>query len=628
MAERVQIEIEATDAASGILRGITSQFGALGNTFSDFANMVKSNSNFMGLYSRAMKDGSVSAGELEAAQNAASAATGRFYEALAMLVVNGLKESINATMEYASQVRDLSLASGASAEESSRLIQVLDDYEITANDITAATRRLTKNGLEPNMETIAKLADEYVAIQDPIQKNAFLMENFGRAGMGWANALSQGGDKLRALSNDINANLILNEKQIQQTEQYRLAVDELTDTWDGLKVKVGTEVIPVLSDLLLAVSKNIEAGYSWRDVVPAVALYDWAVDLKEAHEELNPEIDSATQSYMAMAKAAEKDAKAQEELAKQVEAANEEITKQNESMLAMQERLTGASGQQVAGMAYEQFKAAMMADGTLLDEEKARIDSVGLALGTVDELAIDAAAAMDRLRQDLESGKISEEDYVKQTQAIVAAFDARAAAADNARTPLAELVTMAERLNDATEEQIKQTAYQDLKSKLSEGGITDEEAAILERAGVALGIFDQNALNASQNIDKVNEAFGRGLIDLETYAGLIEQISAGIQVINDESLGLTEAVDTSIGSSGTEGTFGNATGTSGQWVTVPPGYPNDSYRMGLSSGEKYMVQTGAEAGGDTVNNTSAVNNYYGNITMVVEGSAGFSETRV
>jgi hypothetical protein len=51
----------------------------------------------------------------------------------------------------------------------------------------------------------------------------------------------------------------------------------------------------------------------------------------------------------------------------------------------------------------------------------------------------------------------------------------------------------------------------------------------------------------------------------------------------------------------------NALGTGGEFVTVPPGYPNDSYLMAVQSGEDYMVRTPADrangvgAGGVTIN---------------------------
>jgi hypothetical protein len=40
-----------------------------------------------------------------------------------------------------------------------------------------------------------------------------------------------------------------------------------------------------------------------------------------------------------------------------------------------------------------------------------------------------------------------------------------------------------------------------------------------------------------------------------------------------------------------------ASGTGGQWLTVPPGYPNDTYPINLTSGEKFSVKTAGESGG-------------------------------
>lgn len=523
MAERVQIEIEATDAASGVLRAITSQFGALGAAGSDLVNMFSANKNALSLYNRALKDSSVSINDLEAAESAASAATGRFYEALAMLVINGLKESINATMEYSASVRDLSLASGASAEESSRLIQVLDDYEITASDITTATRNLTKNGFEPNMETIANLADEYVKLQSPLERNQFIMENFGRGGGKWANALSQGGDALRNLSDNVNENLILNEKNQKATEDYRLALDGLKESYEGFSIQIGTRVIPMLTQLMDAMAKNTEqykkdkeemSGFAFFMAYPISAMLEWATATESSVDEL----DSAGRSYYAM----------------------------------------------------------------------------GLAAETA-----------------------------------IPAIENNADAVSQAITPYSEIVSMAERLNDATAEQIRLAAYQDLKAKLKESGgeITDEEAKVLEAAGLALGVLDQKSIYAAKSIENLNKQFLDGKIKADEYYDSLNTLAD--QVGKMDGLEANMTVNTTYNTSGDSGTTKNnawdddsATGTSSQWKTVPPGYPNDTFGLGLSSGERYMVQTASSAGGDTVNNSNAVNNYYGNNTFVLQGSGG------
>jgi hypothetical protein len=143
---------------------------------------------------------------------------------------------------YAGSVRDLSAISGTGAEETSRFIQVLDDFQISAQDVTTATKAMTKQGLAPTVETLAKLADQYKAIQDPMDRNAFVLKNLGKGGLNWVNALQQGGDALREMGDEVNANLILTDDQIAMSEQSRLAIDALSDSWQGIKVSIGAAV--------------------------------------------------------------------------------------------------------------------------------------------------------------------------------------------------------------------------------------------------------------------------------------------------------------------------------------------------------------------------------------------------
>src|SRR5689334_16612880 len=132
MTARIQIVVEAKDASSGVLRAVTSQFGMLGNVVEE---LTAKNVNW-----------------------------GNVTQQAALLVIDGLKSSINATIQYADQVRALSTVSGESTEETSRFIQVLDDYKISAEDAMTATRALTKQGLAPNINTLAQLSDQYLAL--------------------------------------------------------------------------------------------------------------------------------------------------------------------------------------------------------------------------------------------------------------------------------------------------------------------------------------------------------------------------------------------------------------------------------------------------------------------------------
>lgn len=70
--------------------------------------------------------------------------------------------------------------------------------------------------------------------------------------------------------------------------------------------------------------------------------------------------------------------------------------------------------------------------------------------------------------------------------------------------------------------------------------------------------------------------------------------------------------------------IGHATGTGGNWLTVPPGFPGDSYRVGLTSGERYAVVPQGESmpggGGNYIDN-SVTTHVYGSREAAALGLA-------
>lgn len=222
MTERVQIIVEAQDSASGILRGITSNFGELGSLIEDLASPTQ---NW----------GNITASAVSA-------------------VIDFTKEAVDATVIYANSVRDLSAISGESAENTSRFIQVLDDYQLSAQDAETATRFLTKNGYAPTIETLAQLSDKYLALTSAQERNDFVLQNLGRSGLQWVNLLKQGGDALREQGAAVKESLVLTQEQLDATEQYRLQLDGLQDQLAGLKTEIGTGIIPQLTDLFAGIN--------------------------------------------------------------------------------------------------------------------------------------------------------------------------------------------------------------------------------------------------------------------------------------------------------------------------------------------------------------------------------------
>lgn len=170
-------------------------------------------------------------------------------------------------VNYAEQVKNMSRAFGASAEETSRIIQVADDVRISYDSLKVAMKEAQKDGIEPNIENLAKLADQYKAIQSPAERTKFLLETFGKSGLEMGKLMEQGGDGIRSMSDAIDESLIMTEKGIAASDDYQRSLDDLNDSFSGVKIAVGGELVPVMNAFMRIVLADIEAVGVFRDVL-------------------------------------------------------------------------------------------------------------------------------------------------------------------------------------------------------------------------------------------------------------------------------------------------------------------------------------------------------------------------
>src|SRR5512137_2173517 len=98
------------------------------------------------------------------------AAYERIYRAIAPVVKSFIDLSTEA-MAYGLQVKDLGRITGDTAEDTSKLIQAADDARVTYDQLTTAMRMAVKQGIDPSLEGMQKLADQYNAIKEPIERD-------------------------------------------------------------------------------------------------------------------------------------------------------------------------------------------------------------------------------------------------------------------------------------------------------------------------------------------------------------------------------------------------------------------------------------------------------------------------
>ena len=161
-------------------------------------------------------------------------------------VVRGISTAIRETMAYADTVRELSRVNGASAEETSRVIQMTDDLGLSLEELNTASTMAARQGITLTTDSLAKMSAEFLAMESPAERNAYALENFGRSGLNMIKVLEAGPDKLREMSAAVSSNLILTDAQVRKARELEIAQDNLNDTWQGVKTVVATSLLPAL----------------------------------------------------------------------------------------------------------------------------------------------------------------------------------------------------------------------------------------------------------------------------------------------------------------------------------------------------------------------------------------------
>lgn len=456
MTARVQIQIEATDAASGVLRAITSQFGALGGAVSDFADMMTKTSDLSKLAQRGLTDMSVSVEDVARAEAAAQAATARFAETLAVLAINFMKDAINSTVEYADQVREMSQMSGMAAEESSRLIQVTDDAKVSFEALAQVVKR---NGDQYDYSTqgLANMSDAYLQLTDSNEKAAFMQEHFGRNWAQFVELMEMGGQKIKAAGEGISDALILDDAALQSAREYQRNLDELSDSWQGFKVTVGNNVLPVMNELFAEQERQSEAmrrlGIETETLRSAEVQRALQLEVEKIKQE---EVDAARMNGLASIYAA-KDANAELALSEEeVAKAAQEASEANQQFLGMVESAQGILE------SYESNNTKLAEERIKLEDEKAKLISQGYS---------ESSTQITALNTKLEENK-------KKSKEVADQFEL-----DNKKIILGYL-----------------------ERKLAVGGLTDAELAFLLDTGKQWGIYSEEAINAMKiAMDQANQ---------------------------------------------------------------------------------------------------------------------------
>lgn len=368
-------------------------------------------------------------------------------------------------VNYAEQVKNMSRSLGASAEETSRIIQVADDVRISYESLTVAMKTAQKDGVQPNIEGLAKLADQYVAIQSPTEKTKWLLDTFGKSGLEMGKLMEKGGDGIRNMSDAVDESLIITEKGIKASDDYQVALDNWNDSIQAVKISIGNDLLPIMTDLLDHTSLHTRALEIMEEqglsTYHAMGTVGYAAAYKLASEEL--ELERAATGA-----------------AKAIDSNSDAVTDNKEAIEASKDALKD----------YQDM---------LKEVSQANIDNANMSRQIADDrksyekdhaAAIEAQAEAQRnLNEALRSS----------------GEDGSAEAIDEARTAYDDATKSVQALEAASMEARDSMVYDMIQTKLAVDGLTDSELKALDAYAVSKGIKSQADVDeTNRRIEEAN----------------------------------------------------------------------------------------------------------------------------
>jgi hypothetical protein len=462
--------------------------------------------------------------------------------------------TVGELVTYADQVRRLSQATGKSAEDSSRLIQVLDDMKVSYEQIEKAVAKSGKT-FDYSIEGLAAMSDDYLKLSDAQSQAAFMQERFGKQWISFVPVMQKGGEAIRTAAGEIERSLILTEKALVETRLYEMQVDKMSDAWMAFKIQMGSGILGLIDGSTVAIQKSAQAIFEQAN--------GFQFNTNNAGRYTQAQRDAWT-----------------------------------EAQKLAEEQYVLASGLDTASTSLEDQAAAAEALEVNYKDLIGSIQSMQSETDRYQEAQADANAAIEQANADFAAGKMTADEHNAALADNQAALDANAA---------------------AHQRWAAETVFAFAQAKAAaDGSISEGEGQILIEMGVQLGLFDEQT---AQTMENVNKAFDN--VDTENAQEVINALKAQMEELTGQPWVITiESTDnTNLPSSGgsSGGISYHALGTGG-WRTVPAGFPNDNYLVGLTSGEQYRVATASDARMGATNNDNSKRIVIQNLTVVAKGS--------
>jgi hypothetical protein len=145
---------------------------------------------------------------------------------------------------------------GMSAEDSSRLLVVLNDLEISATDVGTAFKFAEKNGFQPTIQSLEDMKRKYDALNPGMERTQFLVKQFGKGGLTLQKFFETG--DIAARLEEVNKALLITPGTLKKVQEYKDNINNLKDAWEGMKLHAGELTLPVVISIIQKVTAGIE----------------------------------------------------------------------------------------------------------------------------------------------------------------------------------------------------------------------------------------------------------------------------------------------------------------------------------------------------------------------------------
>lgn len=271
--KRATKEIEDAHSSMGskissVGNGMVNQFGRLGNAFGINLGPIKGIAN--------QAEGAI--GGLGSSIGGLVGPVGIGIGAAVGLAL-AYKGAADTAASVAGEIRKLQAITGASAEDASRLRHEFVHFGVDADTGGAALVKFSRNLEEGTgkfkqwfteadmaklkgqslIQDLPLLAQKYQALGTAVEKNAFLLDTFGKSGTVLRPILSANADELVRVGKEADKlGLTFSQKGLEAAKQYTIAQRDLGEALKGIQVTAGQSAIPAITNFVHALTTGIE----------------------------------------------------------------------------------------------------------------------------------------------------------------------------------------------------------------------------------------------------------------------------------------------------------------------------------------------------------------------------------